>query len=59
MSPSEVYALIILSAIAMGLQAAVGRAILAVSRGLPGLPFVPLAAVLALVLGLRARLLSL
>src|SRR5258708_9863403 len=107
---TSVYGLIVLSAIAMGLQAAVGRVIripgipttvitstltaiitalaervlarerpvftaltrqqigtflvyltsavvtgFAVSRGLPGLPFVPLAAVLALVLGLKAR----
>lgn len=113
-SPPEVYALIILSAIAMGLQGAVGRAIgipgiptivitstltaivgtvtervltrdrpvltaptsqqiatfvvylasaavtgFAVTQLLPGLPFVPLASALALVLGLRTRLLRL
>jgi uncharacterized membrane protein YoaK (UPF0700 family) len=113
-SPSEVYALIILSAVAMGLQAAVGRVIripgipttvitstltaivgtltervlardrpvftaltrqqigtflvylasaavtgFAVSRLLACLPFVPLGAVLAMVLGLRLRLLRL
>ena len=113
-SPSVVYGLIILSAIAMGLQGAVGRAIripgiptivitstltaivgtlaervlardrpvltaptrqqmrtflvylasgavtgLAALRWLAGLPFVPLVAVLALVLGLKLRLLRL
>jgi uncharacterized membrane protein YoaK (UPF0700 family) len=113
-SPSVVYGLIILSAIAMGLQGAVGRAIripgiptivitstltaivgtlaerllardrpvltaptrqqirtflvylasavvigLAVSRRLAGPPFIPLACALALVLGLRLRLLRL
>lgn len=113
-SPPEVYALIILSAIAMGMQGAVGRAIgipgiptivitstltaivgtvtervltrdrpvltaptsqqiatflvylasaavtgFAVTQSLPGLPFLPLASALALVLGLRTRLLRL